>query len=36
MIQIGSNIRENKELIKLSPKEDKSMFVPFIYNVTKK
>ena len=35
MIQIGSNIRENKELIKLSPKEDKSMFVPFIYNVTK-
>lgn len=35
MIQIGSNIRENKELIKLSPKEDKSMFVPFIYNKTK-
>lgn len=35
MIQIGSNIRENKELIKLSPKEDKSMFVPFIYNITK-
>lgn len=35
MIQAGSNIRENKELIKLSPKEDKSMFVPFIYNKTK-
>ena len=35
MIQIGSNIRENKELIKLSPKEDKSIFVPFIYNITK-
>lgn len=35
MIQIGSNIRENKELIKLSPKKDKSIFVPFIYNITK-
>ena len=35
MIQAGSNIRENKELIKLSPKEDKSMFVPFIYNKIK-
>lgn len=35
MIQIGSNIRENKELIKLSPKKDKSTFVPFIYNITK-
>lgn len=35
MIQIGSNIRENKELKKLSPKKDKSIFVPFIYNITK-
>ena len=35
MIQADSNIRENKELMKLSPKEDKSIFVPFIYNITK-
>ena len=35
MIQSNNNIRDNKELKKLSPKKDKSIFVPFIYNITK-
>ena len=35
MIQSNSDIRNNEELKKLSPKEDKSIFVPFIYNITK-
>lgn len=35
IIQSNNNIRDNKELKKLSPKKDKSIFVPFIYNITK-
>lgn len=35
MIQSNNNIKDNKELKKLSPKKDKSIFVPFIYNITK-
>jgi hypothetical protein len=35
MIQSNSNIRDDEDLKKLSPKENKSIFVPFIYNITK-
>lgn len=35
MVQSNSDIRNNKKLKKLSPKKDKSIFVPFIYNKTK-
>lgn len=35
MIQSNSDIRDGEDLKKLSPKKDKSIFVPFIYNITK-